>query len=256
MEDRNRKVLTQDEVDFYFKKGYLKGYQIFDKEEIEENEFGFQDLCRQLEPGETPNLIKGWEKTSPFIFSIATDKRILNIVEDLIGPNILLWGTHFICKYPGDGTQVPWHQDARYWPLTPHETVTVWLAFDDCDADNSALLVIPGSHRLGLGAPDPGSPWGAAPSPRLRDTEFTADDAEVLDLKAGAISIHDDNVIHGSMPNNSTRRRVGLVMRFCTPEVKCDMRQWPGFRSTLVRGSDHLKLNPSWDPSDIYMAAS
>jgi ectoine hydroxylase-related dioxygenase (phytanoyl-CoA dioxygenase family) len=256
MTDRKLKVLSQKEVDFYYHYGYLKGYPIFSTEEMVENEAGFQDLCRSLMPGEPPNVIKGWEKTSPFIFGLATNPTILDYVEDIIGSNILLWGTHFVCKFPGENSQTPWHQDARYWPLTASGTLTVWIAFDDSDAENSALVVVPGSHQIGLPENDPASPWGAAPSAKLRNNEFSEEDAVVIDLKLGEISLYNDNLIHATLPNHSDRRRCGLVVRYCTPDVKCDTRQWPGFQSTVVRGSDPLKLNPAWDPSNIYMAAS
>jgi len=78
----------------------------------------------------------------------------------------------------------------------------------------------------------------------------------VLNLKVGHIAVYDDNLIHATLPNRSQRRRAGLVLRYCTPRVKCDLSQWPSFCSTVVRGSDPFKNNPSWDPSDIYMAAS
>ncbi|MDR3709496.1 MAG: phytanoyl-CoA dioxygenase family protein [Capsulimonadaceae bacterium] len=252
MADRELKVLSQKEVDFYRHYGYLKGFPIFNQYEVAENELGFQDLCRQLEPGESPSVIKGWERTSAFIYAIATNHKVLDIVQDLVGPDLLLWSTHFLCKFSGEGSQTPWHQDARYWPLAPHETVTVWLAFDDCDAENSGLVVIPASHTIGI----QGSDNASSPVSRARENEFQEEDAVVLDLKLGHIAIYDDNLIHATLPNRSQRRRAGLIMRYCTPRVKCDLTQWPGFCSTVVRGSDPFKHNPSWDPSDIYMAAS
>lgn len=248
MAEQKLKVLSQKELDFYYHYGYLKGYPIFNATEMEENEAGFQDLCRSLMPDEPPNVIKGWEKTSPFIFGLATHSKILDYVEDLIGPNILLWGTHFVCKFAGEKTQTPWHQDARYWPLSPHKTITVWLAFDDSDAENSGLVVIPGTHQSGVAQSNPSAP--------ARSNEFSEDDAIVINLKIGEISLYDDNIIHATLPNHSTRRRCALVMRYCTPDVQCDTRQWPGFQSTVVRGADPLRLNPAWDPSNIYMAAS
>ena len=255
MAERALKMLSQKEVDFYLHYGYLKGFALFDPYEMAENEMGFQDLCRQLEPGESPSAIKGWEKTSAFIYGLATNPKILDIVQDLLGPDLLLWSTHFVCKLSGEGSQTPWHQDARYWPLTPHETISVWLAFDDCDADNSGLVVIPGTHTMGL-KDEKQAAIRAASSSRVRENEFQEEDAVVLDLKLGHIAVYDDNLIHATLPNRSQRRRAGLVMRFCTPRVKCDLIQWPGFCSTVVRGSDPYKHNPSWDPSDIYMAAS
>ena len=63
------------------------------------------------------------------------------------GPNILQWGAHCFAKFPGDGTEVPWHQDAQYWPLQPSRTVSVWLAIFDTDEQNAAMRIVKGSHR-------------------------------------------------------------------------------------------------------------
>ena len=70
-------------------------------------------------------------------------------VKDLLGENVIAWGSHFFCKMPGDGKRVSWHQDASYWPLTPSKAVTVWLAIDDADVENACMRYIPGSHVLG-----------------------------------------------------------------------------------------------------------
>ena len=71
---------------------------------------------------------------------------ILDYVEDIAGPDFYQWGGQFFVKYPGDGSIVPWHQDAQYWPLTPRRTVTVWLAIHDADEANAAMQVVAGSH--------------------------------------------------------------------------------------------------------------
>ena len=70
-------------------------------------------------------------------------------VKDLLGENVIAWGSHFFCKMPGDGKRVSWHQDASYWPLSPSKAVTAWLAIDDADVENACMRYIPGSHLLG-----------------------------------------------------------------------------------------------------------
>ena len=71
------------------------------------------------------------------------------MLNQFLGPDFFLWGTQFFSKEPGDGKTTPWHQDAFYWPLSPHKAVTVWLAFSDSDEGNGAMMVVPGSHRAG-----------------------------------------------------------------------------------------------------------
>jgi ectoine hydroxylase-related dioxygenase (phytanoyl-CoA dioxygenase family) len=65
-----------------------------------------------------------------------------------------------------------------------------------------------------------------------------------MDLKAGEMSLHDDGLLHGSLPNASDRMRVGFTMRFCPPDVKCDLDVWPNFETYVARGEDRLLLNP------------
>jgi len=71
------------------------------------------------------------------------------VVCDLLGVDVIAWGSHFFCKMPGDGKMVSWHQDASYWPMTPSRAITVWLAIDDADRGNACMKFIPGTHKLG-----------------------------------------------------------------------------------------------------------
>ncbi len=246
--DPNRKLkrLSRREVDEYYDRGYIKGYRVFDEAGVKSTRQGFEELIKLLKPGETPNIINGWERFNPYIFGLCSNPVMLDYVEDLLGPNFVLWGTHFFCKYPGDGTQVGWHQDARYWPLSPHKTATAWLAVDDSDQDNGAMRVIPGTHRTGIVGHESSTTQGNVLGLQIKSGEIDEKKAEYLTLKAGEISLHDDNLAHGSAANVSTRRRCGLTMRFCTTDVKGDTNVWAGFATCLMRGVDEYNLNPKW----------
>jgi non-haem Fe2+, alpha-ketoglutarate-dependent halogenase len=71
---------------------------------------------------------------------------ILDAVEDLIGPDILCWGSSFFIKEPRNTAYVSWHQDSTYWGLEPPDIVTAWVALSDSTSENGAMRVIPGSH--------------------------------------------------------------------------------------------------------------
>jgi ectoine hydroxylase-related dioxygenase (phytanoyl-CoA dioxygenase family) len=88
-----------------------------------------------------------WHKASIKFNELCRNSTILDYVEDLLGPNFYQWGGQFFTKYPNDGSVVPWHQDAQYWPLSPQRTVTVWLAVFDSDAGNGAMQIVNGSHK-------------------------------------------------------------------------------------------------------------
>jgi hypothetical protein len=141
--------------------------------------------------------------------------ELLDIVEPLIGPDIICWGAHVICKAAADGLEVAWHQDAPYWPIRPMATATMWIALDPSTRDNGCLRVIPGSQesqtvfRHGLD--------------HRSDVAFEQclDDARVdlgttidVELDAGQMSIHDAFMVHGSCANKSGARRAGLAIRY------------------------------------------
>ena len=185
-----------------------------------------------------------WHKANLWAYDLCCTPAILDYVEDVIGPDFFLWGAQFFCKFPGDGTVVPWHQDAHYWPLSPKRAVTAWLAVFDADASNSAMQVVRRSHRRGeVVHHERSGPQFILP---LEVDPATIDRADIvtLDLKAGEISLHDDGLIHGSGPNTSDRMRCGYAMRFSPSEVKCDLSVWPHFEAYPVRGEDADAHNP------------
>ena len=173
-----------------------------------------------------------------------TNPRIVAYVSDLLGENVVGWGSHFFCKMPGDGKRVDWHQDCSYWPLTPTKAVTVWLAVDDADQANGCMEIYAGSHTYGLIDFDTSDPESA--NVLDQSIENPGDDSARLHqtpLRAGQISIHSDLLIHGSAPNDSDRRRCGLTLRYCPADVlaylgwnqkgvavcgTADARLWPG----------------------------
>ncbi len=122
---------------------------------------------------------------------------LLDYAQDLIGPDIVCWGMHLFAKMPGDGMEVPLHQDTRYWPLTPSKSVTVWLAIDDADEENAAMEFAPGSHVLGA------LPHEEKPLDGSRVLKHAVLDPESYGpryVRAGEASLHSDLLLHGSPP--------------------------------------------------------
>jgi non-haem Fe2+, alpha-ketoglutarate-dependent halogenase len=179
-----------------------------------------------------------------FVWDLASDPLILDHVEPLIGPDILLFGTRFFCKYgPDTDYRVSWHQDLDSWGLEPPVALTVWYAIDASDEENGCMQVIPRSHR----APalrgheiseDSANLLGRGQHLWLDDDEITTAQPVVLD--AGEISIHDGALVHASMPNRSLRRRCGLALRYvpCHVRQRADLAKSPQAAAILVRGRD------------------
>jgi ectoine hydroxylase-related dioxygenase (phytanoyl-CoA dioxygenase family) len=172
------------------------------------------------------------------------NEKILDCVEDVLGPDFYLWGSNFFIKPPHSSSTVGWHQDTYYWPLEPKISATVWVAFEDVDEENGAMQVIPGSHKAGLLRHARSSDTDSVLTLECESGQFREDAAVSLVLKAGQASIHDDKLVHGSPANRSARRRAGLTIRYSTTEVKCDLSVNPHFTTYLCRGVDTYRHNP------------
>ena len=157
----------------------------------------------------------------PFILEIATLPALLDAVESIIGPDIRLLATHFFCKYGPEERFVAWHQDVTYWGIEPPEALTAWFAVDASDTGNGCMRVIPGSHLGGVRHHGKSAAEGNLLSINQEVPVTTEEESSAVDLvlAPGQISLHDGALIHGSLPNRSTRRRCGLTLRYIRPEV-------------------------------------
>ncbi len=145
---------------------------------------------------------------------IARDEEVLDLVERVIGPDIILWATHIFAKSGSDSREVPWHQDGHYWPIRPLATCSVWIALDDATRENGAMGYIPGSHRAGLYSHHTDWDKELALNQVLDSGQMDASKAKDVILEAGQLSLHDVRLIHGSPANRSGKRRAGLVLRY------------------------------------------
>ena len=148
-------------------------------------------------------------------FDLARDPAVLDMVEQLIGPNIVLWGVQAFCKPGGDGMEVPMHQDGHYWPIEPLATCTAWVAVDDSTAENGCMKVVPKTHQSKtLFRHQREDRHDVVLNRRVEDEYFDPANAVDIELNAGQLSLHDVYLIHGSNANRSTRRRAGIAMRY------------------------------------------
>src|ERR1022692_3341708 len=144
------KILSSEQIAAFNRKGYLAPFRIFSEAEIADIRRYFDDLLAQtLASGGDSYSITTAHLRYGRVYDLLTNPRIVALVKDLLGENVIGWGSHFFCKLPGDGKRVSWHQDSSYWPLSHSKTVTAWLAIDDADVKNACMRFIPGSHLLG-----------------------------------------------------------------------------------------------------------
>ena len=235
--NENPKKLTREQIQHFNKKGYIFPLDVFSPEEAEANRAYFDKLMAEAQAaGKNSYSINGWHHSCQSIYDLLIDERILDYVEDLLGPNTVSRMTHFFSKISGDKKKVAWHQDASYWPLTPSKTVTVWLAIDDVDLENAPMEVIPGSHLHGQIPFDKSTPEENNVLGQSVHQASQFGDPIPLVMKAGQISIHSDLLLHGSKPNTSDRRRCGLTLRYMPPEVRT--RETNTAPAVICRGTD------------------
>lgn len=216
-------MLSNTEVDYYLEHGYVVPEFRLSPERMHRLSLALERVIaanpdRRPEqlvsvhiPGKNSEGVVGDEE----FMEICRDPDILDAVEQLIGPNIVLWGCQAFCKPPGNGMEVPWHQDGNYWPIRPLATCTLWIAIDDSLVDNGCLRVIPGSHRAKeLTDHQKEDRTDLVLNQRVADGKFDETSAVDVELEAGQMSFHDVYMIHGSNPNRSSRRRAGLAIRY------------------------------------------
>lgn len=234
---QNPKVLTPAQIAQFNSQGYVNGIPVFSPEEIAETR-AFVDaiIARVLAQGGSGYSMKHAHMKYGRVWDLITNPRITVLVKDLLGEDVVGWGAHFFCKLPGDGKIVAWHQDASYWPLTPSKTLTLWLAVDDADVENGCMKFVAGSHLKGH------LTYRRSSAEEDNVLDQTVENAEQYgtvvynELKAGEASIHSDLLLHSSEANNSTRRRCGLSLRYCTPDVR-GTQGWNN-EGILISGSD------------------
>lgn len=241
-------------VEQFDRDGYAIFREVLDAELIREASEHVEWLARR-HPEHRPERLGHTLMThDPFWVRLISDGRLLDVAEQFVGPNIALFASHYLSKPPVEGLPVLWHQDGSYWPLEPMEVVTLWLAVDDSLPENGCMRVIPGTHRLDLQElqrrTDVESVLSSQIDPALVDESKAVD----LVLKAGDVSVHHPNVIHGSNPNRSAKRRCGLTIRYIPTSTRIRTKTGERWASAfLLRGEAVPGVN-EYHPRPRYVA--
>jgi ectoine hydroxylase-related dioxygenase (phytanoyl-CoA dioxygenase family) len=156
------------------------------------------------------------------LFDFLLSNAVLDVVEDLIGPNIGLWSSHFIVKEPRTGKRTPWHEDSAYWEGRfdrYDDIVTLWLAMEPSTRENGCMGVIPGTHRNGFSEYEE-----IDTSHEIFKTEISGDKIDEskavwFELQPNYYSLHDSRIIHGANENGSDTRRTGYTMRYFNTDL-------------------------------------
>ena len=233
------RTLSPESIEAFNQKGYIEPLPLFTPDEAGRHRAYLDGLLNQFQrAGRDAYDINEYHHVCQGIFDIVTNPTLLDYVEDLIGPNIVCWGSHYFCKMPHDEREVPFHQDAPYWPFRPAKAVTAWIAIDDVYTDAGPMCFLPGSHRQGRLA------WQRRTENVVLELEVANRDSleapHPLLLKAGELSLHTDLLVHGSAANHSDHRRCGLTIRYVPPDVWIKSDEHLGWTRSaiLCRGND------------------
>lgn len=233
------KVLSSQAVETYNAKGYHLPVDVLSQDEV-------MACRRQLEAyeGKTGGPIKGEMRHKshllfPWINDLMRHPRVLDAIEDVLGPNLLVWSTSFFIKEARDPGFVSWHQDATYWGLSSPDVCTAWIALSPANKVSGCMKFIAGTHKAQVQHADTFHEDNLLT--RGQEIAVKVDEAAAIyaELKAGQASLHHVLLFHGSAPNQSDDRRIGLAIRY----VPTHVRQAVGAKdsATLVRGVDTHK---------------
>ena len=191
--------------------------------------------------GRLPDLVRS---KSHLLFTwmdeLVRHPKVLDAVESLIGPNILIYHLTSWLKEPNEPSHVSWHQDGTYFGLEPFEQITAWIALTDATPEMGCVKIIPGSHVIGQRPhKDTATPGnllsrGQTIEARLDYTQYV-----MMPLRAGQISLHHTHIVHSSEPNRTDERRIGIGVSYIPPHCRLinDVR----VTAALVRGRDDVR---------------
>lgn len=228
--------LTPDKVSQYQRDGYLSPFDIFDATEMAQLNTHLGAFRERIGGKFAGRFNQKTHLLTTWLNRLVRDPRILDPVEDLLGPNILCWSSQFFAKDAHDKAYVGWHQDGNYWGLSSDEVVTAWVAFTPSNRHSGCMMVVPGTHQQVAEHVDTFSENNMLSRGQEITVQVTREEMVPVELRPGQMSLHHVMIYHGSDPNQSDLPRIGFAIRYLPTHVKQvgDIRG----SATLVRGQD------------------
>lgn len=232
--------LSKQQLDDYERDGFLFPIDLFSTAEVGALRTVFDTLIersRECSPKRFDRLHLFFD----WAHAIVTNDGLLDVVEAILGDDILVYGTLVFWKQPHDSRYASWHQDSFYSGLHLTPSTSAWIALTPSHPANGCMRVIPGSHKLGPldheNTDDPN-----LLNRRGERVKTDVDESQAIDiiLRPGQLSLHQSTIVHGSNPNTSDKPRIGFIVRYVTSQM-----QNPNQRLLRVRGHGdcrHLDL--------------
>ena len=213
-------------------------------EEIAAGRIAYPEADIELEPdAQTRNLLTARKinrcvENDTVFLAHSKNPQILDVVEQLIGPDIKLYGSQCFMKPPG-GVEKPYHQDSAYFSIEPMELVTCWTALDDVTIDNGCMWVVAGSHREGL--LDHSEPWfvGGRQDMQVPDSMIDQERKRPIVMPAGSCSFHHSLLLHRSTANNTDSWRRGFAVHYMSARCRWTHPTQPQPDYLSLRGNEY-----------------
>ncbi len=218
--------LPSDRIAQYWRDGFLFPIPVLPAEEAAAARGELEALERNWLDNGLPLPLNTYKRVNapivmPMAARIATDPRVLDVVEGILGPDILVYAAEFFIKEPRTRQIVSMHQDLTYWGLgATEQLVTAWIALSPSTPASGCMDFVRASHKNPI---LPHEDTFDENNLLSRGQEVRVDvapaDKVPIEIHPGQMSLHHGLTIHGSGPNTSDDRRIALVVRYCTPEV-------------------------------------
>ena len=254
-------MITRRELDHYRDNGFIRPQPLLTAAEAARYRAACEDSCIEVErkPGrrQSNNRVKPY-LLFPWAAELVRHPELLDMVEAIVGPDILVFHTTVWIKEGGSDSFVPWHQDGTYFGLEPFEQITAWVALTRSTREMGCLRFLPGSHREGQvqhrDTDDEKLMLSRGQTIQRRMDEAGAVHVE---FQPGEVSFHHTMTMHTSGPNRSTERRIGIGISYIPAHVRhvSPVR----LSASLVRGEnrwDHFDLEPRPEPGNDEAAAA
>ena len=229
------KLLSEDAIEQYRRDGYYVPITVLDPNEAAAMRGALESsLAEHGGDNKGParsHLLYRW------LAELIRSPRLLDAVEDLIGPNIMCWTSQWWIKEPHSPQFVSWHQDSRYWGLDTDNLVSAWVALSPATVESGCMRCIPGSH-LGTDMSHRDTWQGDNMLSRGQEiaVEVDEDEAVNIEVATGEAALFAYRLAHASHPNRSDDRRIAIAIRYFPPDARQTLADWDS--ATLVRGED------------------
>ena len=236
----------------YLKKGYSIHKNVISNNIVKEIQKHIQFLTKRFSETRPESFHHDILVDDPFIHHILDQKSIKEISKFYLGPDISLFGAHYIAKKPYEGKPVGWHQDGSYWPLKPMNVISLWVAGTESNENNGCMRVIPESHNKKL---IHSSKMEQLDQEKyvldlgIKKKDIRSENARSIELSPGDMSIHNPNIIHGSDPNFSSKWRIGLTLRIIPSKTFVNREGW---KCIHISGAKNEKIKNNYVKRPVF----